>query len=106
MGAPSRAGGKRLTTARAMHLLRSVLGEVVDVERPERFAELAFPRSAQVVQPRDPATDVRLGFVHVARGGFGCGDAPEEGPKEGDIETPRRAPTRAQIQLLGGQALQ
>jgi hypothetical protein len=44
------------------------------------------PRIAYVVQPRYPATDVRPGFLHLARGSFGRGDAPEQGPEESDIE--------------------
>jgi hypothetical protein len=45
-------------------------------------------------------------LLHVTGGGFGCRDGSKEGPKEADVETPRRATTRAQIHLLGGQPLQ
>jgi hypothetical protein len=53
---------------------------------------------------RDPAADVRLGFLHLARGSFCRGDASEEGPREADIETPCRR-RRPRIELLAPPSL-
>lgn len=83
-----------------------VLGQVLEVEGAEGFADVAFAGVEGVADEGGELESVDLGPPDVAGCGFGGGDGLEEAPEEADVEVPDRRADGTVVQLLRWERLQ
>jgi 4'-phosphopantetheinyl transferase EntD len=84
---------------RLREVLRRVLGQVVDVQRPEFLSQVALVQGQRVGQQRRDLREVLARFAHVTLQGLGRGDGAQELPEESEVRVVQRAAHREVVQL-------